>query len=498
MRTWILFLLLLFYNQSSGQVFVNGTIEDSLKNKIVLYTPINNFYNSDIFDSTNIILLDSNNSFQKKLTLPKGPMFFCIRVGYFPFYFLAFSGDTISFDIKKSIVRDSSGLRDDGVITFTGRNGDGNTLFNKYNYYPSRKHEDFYTSLEKTDIYQSKDLKLFESVLNSQVNDFEKLYKKGKITAPFFNFIERAIKQDLLMHFLYQAKTSRQYSSSEKKALFNQLSPLFDNDPQLVKGYIYGRLAASTKYSFLLLKEDNYNIDVNDPPQKHLVIGGESYFLNGNLSMCMKAPNDVKEGFWAMTLLRYKKLFPMSYTQKDLNTFLAIFPQSAYKKYLFPFFYEKKPRNTTDTLQVKLLQLSSIDNLDSLVKKFFKGKAVLIDLWATWCGPCVEEMQFNAEIDRFCKINNVERLYISFDNTETREKMLNFIKHYPLEGSHVMISFKLKEDIQSRIYGNFREITIPRFIVVNNKGEISNNNLPHPSTGNLFYTELNKAFETKL
>ena len=44
-----------------------------------------------------------------------------------------------------------------------------------------------------------------------------------------------------------------------------------------------------------------------------------------------------------------------------------------------------------------------------------KGKIYLIDLWATWCGPCVGEMEILHEVYQKYKDNGFEILSISFD-----------------------------------------------------------------------------------
>lgn len=54
--------------------------------------------------------------------------------------------------------------------------------------------------------------------------------------------------------------------------------------------------------------------------------------------------------------------------------------------------------------------------------KNLKGKVVLVDFWATWCGPCVAEMPHVKEVYKKYHERGFEVIGISLDDNETRLK----------------------------------------------------------------------------
>jgi thiol-disulfide isomerase/thioredoxin len=56
-----------------------------------------------------------------------------------------------------------------------------------------------------------------------------------------------------------------------------------------------------------------------------------------------------------------------------------------------------------------------------------RGKAVVLNFWATWCGPCNAEMTMLAEIQRRYAGRSVVFIGASLDNRNTRAKIPAFI-----------------------------------------------------------------------
>jgi thiol-disulfide isomerase/thioredoxin len=67
----------------------------------------------------------------------------------------------------------------------------------------------------------------------------------------------------------------------------------------------------------------------------------------------------------------------------------------------------------------------------------FKGKVTVVNLWATWCAPCVLEMPTLAKLAASYEGQPVEVVAISVDSPDAADKAKAFIaKHAPLAFYH--------------------------------------------------------------
>lgn len=109
----------------------------------------------------------------------------------------------------------------------------------------------------------------------------------------------------------------------------------------------------------------------------------------------------------------------------------------------------------------------------------FKGKVVLVDVWATWCGPCKAEMPSLKQLEEELRGQDVVFMGVSLDVEKDKQKWLDFVKNENLRGVQLFASGW--SDI-----AKFYEIKgIPRFMVFDKQGNIVSTDAPRPSSPEL-------------
>jgi len=109
----------------------------------------------------------------------------------------------------------------------------------------------------------------------------------------------------------------------------------------------------------------------------------------------------------------------------------------------------------------------------------FKGKIVYVDVWATWCGPCIREIPSLKELEKSYHGNNdIVFMSVSIDKERDKEKWLKMVDEKKLGGVQIMADLAWK----SSIVKDYSIQGIPRFILIGKDGEIINKNAPRPSS----------------
>lgn len=136
-------------------------------------------------------------------------------------------------------------------------------------------------------------------------------------------------------------------------------------------------------------------------------------------------------------------------------------------------------KNTESGMKAPVCEFNDI-NGKTHKSSDFEGKVLYIDFWATWCGPCKQEIPHMAKLyDHYKNNPKIAIISISIDtNVEAWRKMVTKDKsewpQFVAEGAQNM---KMSND--------WGITAIPRFIILNADGTIRSANATRPSSPNI-------------
>ena len=105
------------------------------------------------------------------------------------------------------------------------------------------------------------------------------------------------------------------------------------------------------------------------------------------------------------------------------------------------------------------------------------GKIVYIDVWATWCGPCLREIPALKSLENDYHNKNIAFVSLSIDEKKDYQKWRTMIADKELTGIQLMAD----NNWNSSFITSYGIKGIPRFILIDTLGNIINSDAPRPS-----------------
>lgn len=114
----------------------------------------------------------------------------------------------------------------------------------------------------------------------------------------------------------------------------------------------------------------------------------------------------------------------------------------------------------------------------------FKGKVIYLDLWATWCGPCIQESPAFEDLSKEYKDKNIAFIPVS---TDTNRKVWGtFLKSHKKE----LPQYHTTDQVIRKDWGVYY---IPRFIIIDKHFKIFDAYAPVPSSKGIIRNALDNA-----
>lgn len=129
-------------------------------------------------------------------------------------------------------------------------------------------------------------------------------------------------------------------------------------------------------------------------------------------------------------------------------------------------------------------------NEKRIILSDFRGKVVVLDVWATWCEPCRKQMPYMIKLEKEYRGKEIVFITMCIGATVERATWLKLLGKYKLEGIQVFMP-----GWNSQFAKDYKVSGVPRFMVFDKKGNIVSVNAPRPSNPelkNMINTELQK------
>ncbi|MFT5963391.1 MAG: thiol-disulfide isomerase/thioredoxin [Flavobacterium sp.] len=126
---------------------------------------------------------------------------------------------------------------------------------------------------------------------------------------------------------------------------------------------------------------------------------------------------------------------------------------------------DKKTSFSKEALSETVLTTSGSQLEFGDILKKHKGKTLVIEVWASWCGDCIKAMPKIKELQ--ANNNDVDFIFISMDKTADKWKI--GIEKHELIGDHYMANDQMEGVFAKAIDLDW----IPRYIIVDKTGEIA-------------------------
>ena len=417
----------------SGKIVLNGQVENHLGTTITI-THLNN---RELVSAE----LDADGKFEMSTKLENG--FYFLKYGRNTAYIYLYPKD------KLSLVFDAKNF--ETSMVFKGQGSERNNYLVKKSIVDAELTEDleaFYKVDESTYLKNIDDVKMTHLALLSKYN-----------VEPFFTSAEtKSLEYERLLSI-------QNFKTSYKFYLGDDISPSDD---------FYKPLEVIDETEVSDYKEQPYfRYLVNSAWNKRIEAASD---VDGMLKVFRKIPSQDL----AITLLNgfYSKISSNKERSKDYLDLIKRltthqpFIDAAEKQYQEVINSkglnegDDSPTFSYESVDGKTISLSDL-----------KGKYIYIDVWATWCGPCIKQVPYLKQLEERYHHKNIVFVSISVDKENVKEKWKQMIIDKELGGVQLFADKSFDSDFMNAYAVN----SIPRFILINPEGKIVNPEAPRPS-----------------
>jgi peroxiredoxin len=175
----------------------------------------------------------------------------------------------------------------------------------------------------------------------------------------------------------------------------------------------------------------------------------------------------------AFALDRMRQITNYEQFKTDIQPFKKLFASTALKQ----AYQKKEDELTVYAKGAQAYNFTLNDTKDRSVSlSDFRGKVVVMDVWAMWCAPCLTEKPFFQKVEEsFKDRDDVVFLGISHDGLAKKEVWKQFVAKKGWENIELLANYNESIGKYYKIEG------IPRFMIFDKEGKIVTVDAPRPS-----------------
>jgi len=343
-------------------------------------------------------------------------------------------------------------------------------FFNKHKtHLQGSKNEKYFLQSLARDYYKKGDLNAFQSYFDQLKNNTAKASLINSLVWPKAEKgedLEEASKlSKLSLEFIAKeqetlAEKPEYYSTNQyKESLKNSYSMYADTYAMLL--FKNGNIKDAIKYQEKAV-DKGYSPDVNTRYIEYLIVD-KAY-----TKAIEKAKDFIANGASTAKLKDdFKTAFIKANPDTDISPLLADLETKAKAKQLEDL--KKTMLNeTAPNFTIKNL------NGDDVSLEALKGKTVILDFWATWCGPCIKSFPgMQNAVTKYKDNNDVVFLFVdTFENGKNREtSVAKFIEDNNYD-FHVLIDPKQENANKYEVANKYNISGIPTKVIIGPDGRI--------------------------
>lgn len=301
----------------------------------------------------------------------------------------------------------------------------------------------------------------YQSLKHFYFNEYKKkidsFSKKNPISQNFREYLIDELHVKFLADLLQTFKNHNvQLSSKLRKEIEHEVDAAHVNDERMIDALDYVNFA----YLYLEYFLPKENI-ATKTIENYLSLGKS--INNKFTGVCLD--------FWKSLLVRSqyfnKPAFYNKVEDSLTNVLLASIKDDSIVNSLTSFLFTYSNRNEKEVKKVELVDVHNQTSLFGEILEKDSSSIKIVDFWASWCVPCIEESR---RLDEITKENKgIKVIKISVDkNDSSWKKAIEKFKYNP--ENH----FLIKNERESRLIDSLINLeSIPRFLIVTRKGHIA-------------------------